>query len=129
RSPPLLRPGRSNACPERDDRSWSRTSWASGASRRWQSHPALFALHKVNGNRGEPAGRLALGIIPFAGLHDVILLFGCEMKLMVAQFGIRVGRVAQAVLAAQFHFDLPVDLVNRLFLGELKEAPTGLAGD
>src|SRR5205807_6057102 len=90
---------------------------------------ALFALHKVNGNRGEPAGRLALGIIPFAGLHDVVLLFGCEMKLMVAQFGIRVGRVAQAVLAAQFHFDLPVDLVNRLFLGELKEAPTGLAGD
>src|SRR5437870_1267682 len=75
------------------------------------------------------APSLALQIIPLASLHHVILLFGREMKLMIAQSGTRVGRVAQAVLAAQFLFDLPVDLVDRLFLGDFKQASPGLAGD
>src|SRR5580700_2182026 len=51
------------------------------------------------------------------------------MKLVITQCGAGVGRIAQAVLAAQFFFDLAVDIVHRLVPGDLEHAPAGFGGD
>src|SRR5579862_5454108 len=84
----------------------------------------------ASGTRPASACRvLSFEVIALAGLDHVVLLLHREMKLVITQRGAGVGRVAQAVLAAQFLFDVPVDIVHRLLLGNLEHAPAGFGGD
>ena len=83
----------------------------------------------VAGPKPHSPQALAVQIIPLAGLHHVILLLNCDVKLVIPVCGTRVRRVAQAVLAAQFVFDLMIDLVDRLFLGDLEHSASRFGGN
>ncbi len=62
-------------------------------------------------------------------LHHGILLLNRDVKLVIPVCGTRLRRVAQAVLAAQIVFDLMIDLVDRLLLGDLEHSASRLGGN
>src|ERR1019366_590409 len=88
----------------------------------------LSALQKHwPGNPKLRLGRIAAAVVAVSGLHHKIFLRGCQMDLTVARCGVSlVGRIAQAVLVAQLFFNAGVDLIDRLLLGNFKEAAASL---
>src|ERR1017187_515942 len=78
---------------------------------------------------GNPTLRLCrtAAVVAISGLHRQVFLRGCQMDLVIAGSGIGlVRRVAQAVLVAQLFFNAGVDLIDRLLLGNFKEAAASL---
>src|SRR5664279_4776702 len=72
--------------------------------------------------------RIVAAVVSVSGLHHQVLLRSCQMDLVVAGGGISfVRRIAQAVLIAQLFFNARVDLINRLLLGDFKEATASLS--
>jgi len=77
--------------------------------------------------------RMCAGVVAVAGLDGelaLVLAGEGEVDLVVAlRGGIRVGRVAEAVLAAQLLADLVEDAGDGFFFGDLKHAAAGFLGD
>src|SRR6266481_5446556 len=70
-------------------------------------------------------------VVSLSGLYRQIFLLYRDLDLVIARLG-GVGSirgVAEAVLVAQLVFDLSVDLIDRLFLGNLKQPSAGLFRD
>ena len=86
---------------------------------------------KAGGTACPTVQRLRNGrVVAVAGLHHHAFALGGDFQLAESRPGVGfVGRVAQAVLAAQFFLDLLVDLFERHFLRDFKEAAAGFFGD
>src|SRR5271157_4805948 len=94
----------------------------------WVHHGGTDGTGKV---RGLPEARaLLLRVIPLARLHSEVFVGGGQRDLVIASSGDSfVGGVAQAVLVAQFLFDLGIDLIDRFFLGHLEETSASFSRD
>src|SRR5271154_4045963 len=89
---------------------------------------------KGSGFRLLPSYGLALSQLPrrvvsIPRLDRVILLFGCDLQLVIARRNAGSWCIAHAVLIAQIFFDGTVDLVDGLLFGNFKQAAARFLGD
>ena len=68
-------------------------------------------------------------IIALAAPYNHTLPLDCDLDLTVSALCVGVGRIAEAILAAQLLLDFAVDLVERLLFSDLEVSAAGLSGD